>query len=547
MSETLLYAAGYALAGSIVMTAALAVYDHFAPASHVQQRHDLALAALITGPLVFLIALLPQSIDILPRQVETIASGATTIAMNAIPASEATLLPDSATGLPIALPAVVLTVWAAASLVLLLRLGRDLFSLRTLLRRSAPARLSTSPNLSRPVETRQSGDVLEPMLAGYLRPVVYLPHGFDVTAPSSQTVLEHEIAHLNRRDTWILLAERIIGAVFWWLVPVFLLQPVLSKSRESLCDRYAAEQTGDPLVMAHALLDAAERRTSGPALALAIAGRRSSLSQRIHYLADLKPSSNKAVIMKLPLILPALAAVALITTPRVGAAVEIDPAGLNKLAGMPGNLTGHGEALRLIEAVQRGDMRHLDRLLEQGMDPNTIARGDGTALIAAIRMRRNGMVERLLEAGADPDTVSPGDGSALIEAARQGDTAMLTLLLEAGANPNVFASGDGTALIQAAAGNHVSAAEKLLRAGADVNGYAPADETPMINAARSGHVEMAELLLEAGADLSLTVEAGSIRDDARYRSPISEAQRFNQRGMIRWLEERGAEHRPPTR
>ncbi|WP_300529937.1 M56 family metallopeptidase [Maricaulis sp.] len=546
MSDILLPAAGSGLLASLAMTGLLIGYDRFAPASHVQQRHDFALAALLTGPLVFLIALMPRSIEFLPRHIDTVSAAIPATAGVAYrPGDLATAQPGLDLSAWIA-PGL-LALWAAVSLALLIVLGRDLYSLRRLLVRSEETVIGRISTLSHTVETRLSADVPEPMLAGYLRPVVYLPQDYDSEAPGSRAVLEHEIAHLQRRDTWTVLVERVMAAVFWWLVPVFLLRPILSKSRESLCDRYAAEQTGEPLVMAHALLDAAERQVRGPALALAIAGRRTALSQRIQYLAALKPSSNKAVLMKLPLILPALAALALVATPRVGAAIEIDPDRLDKLADFTGAIASSGSASRLIDAVERGDMQSLDRLLEQGMDPDSVSPGDGTALIAAVRMRRDGMVDRLLEAGANPNLASRGDGSALIEAARQGNMRLLTTLLEAGANPDLIAPGDGTALIQAAAGNHLDVAARLLEAGADTNGFAPADETPLINAARRGHVEMAELLLEAGADLSLTVPATDRRGDAIYRSALSEAQRHNQRGMLRWLEEHGAAHRPPTR
>ena len=551
MMTVLLQAAGFALAGAAGLSAIALAFDRIAPRDMLRERHDLVLAVFATIPFILVAALLPRP-DNAPTGIPVLIEhpSATANAAAPSPAKTREVLPElpaeeglaGLPGLSFALETyapLLIALWVAGVLVMLARLGFDLVALKRLKTRARRRALPAGFDLSRDVPVAESEAVASPMVAGFLAPLILVPRGFALDA-GARPVLEHEIAHTERRDTWIALAIRVVMAVFWWALPLRFLLPMLDRSREALCDRQAARVTGAPRDLAIALLDTAAAAVKTPSLALAAAPTRSELAQRISHLTAPRALNRKDSAMRLSLILPVLAAGSLIMTPGVEATGEADPAPERRL----------DEALdreaSLFQAARRGRTDRVAELLDAGAVADTRFSGDGTALTAAVRNGHRAAAELLLASGADPDLGISGDGNPLIAAAARGDREMVDLLLTYGARTDAAFSGDGNALIAASRAGHADIARRLIAAGADPNGYVRGDETPLVNAAQSGQIGVAEVLVEAGADVSLTVLA-NIRDGRdTYRSPLSEARRNGHRDMVRWLEARGATHNPPS-
>ncbi|WP_138511324.1 M56 family metallopeptidase [Maricaulis alexandrii] len=551
MMMSVLQAAGLTLIGATLLAGLVKAFDRWAPRRMVRERHDLALAAFLTVPLIFVAAVLPSPArDAVTVPVYQVQGAADATASEPAKDEHLRELPElpvfgaepGAAGLPVD-PVLIaqgaLALWGGISLFLVLRLILDLMALRGFIRRAHPVERPDALALSRDLPLVRSREVAGPMLAGFLRPVILVPEGFALDA-KARPILEHEIAHARRGDTWTALGLRLLDVAFWWVLPLRVLPPVLDTARETLCDREAVRLTGQPRLLAGALLDTAAAAIRTPSLALAAAPTRSGLARRIHHLTSPDLQSRKDSVMRFALILPALAAGSLVLTPNVGAVVDVSPAPSRAL----------DDALdldvRLFHAARRGRDRQVEQLLEEGANPNVAFRGDGTALTAAVSRGHSEIVARLLEAGADPDLGVRGDGSPLIKAAARGDRAMAERLIAFGADVDSAWSGDGNALIAAARRGQTDMASLLLEAGADPNAYVRGDETPLINAAQQGRREVAELLVEAGADVSLTVLANRREGANEYRSPISEARRNGHRDMVRWLESLGATHNPPS-
>lgn len=585
MIASILLAGLIAFSALLILTAIAFAFDRFAPQRFISERHDIALAGFILVPLVFALALQP-------RAAETEAADEAMLPVFTVPAADIVIdrldaeidaLTDRAASnayepelhdrLAVILPQLpwagfALAIWMLGSTIAVVRLGMDLLRLNLMRFQSQPVAVPGSLKLSRPVELRRSSRTLTPLLSGYVRPVIILPADFQFDE-RARPVLEHEIAHLVRGDAWTVLALRVLMAIFWWGLPLYALERMISRNRETLCDQQAAIITQSPIELAHALLDTAARMRQVPALALAATPRKSALAHRVRYLSSPHAMQKRTTIMRLALILPLLATTALIATPHVGAETNHDRY----------DYSDYDDASPLYRAAANGRIDRVRTLLEAGANPNELSYGDGTPLMAAIHGGHDDIARALVAAGADPDIVSPGDGTALIAAAQNGEDGVVNLLLEAGANPDLGIEGDGTPLIAAARDGNRRSVELLLEAGADVNagldgdgnplisaaqvgrtdmarllidrgadvdGYVFGDETPLINAAQQGEIAMAELLLDAGADLSLTVLAPNRNGELEYRSPLSEAQRMNRPDMVRWLEARGARHNPPT-
>ena len=155
------------------------------------------------------------------------------------------------------------------------------------------AKLLTTPEIS------------VPMCFGLTRPVVLLPASpasrGPVLAPEVLScVLLHELVHLERRDTWIMLAQELMRSVFWFHPAAWWLCRRIDALREISCDLLVVRRTGRRKRYASALVEYADwmRRgldtsTSTPYTALVPwTSSSSQLSRRIEMLVAL--SSNCA-------------------------------------------------------------------------------------------------------------------------------------------------------------------------------------------------------------------------------------------------------------
>ena len=190
-----------------------------------------------------------------------------------------------------------LLLWMAASLVLLGRIVLSYFHLRGLRRRARTAsadlvlrfeqRLRDS-GTSRAPQLLVSDEVISPMAAGFLHPVVILPEVLlgEIGKKELDYVLLHELAHVARGDDWTNLMDRLASAVF-------VLHPVaawvlhrIKREREIACDDWVVAATGCAadyaVTLAHLFEFCSARRRE--LLATAMAHRTSNISERIEML-----------------------------------------------------------------------------------------------------------------------------------------------------------------------------------------------------------------------------------------------------------------------
>jgi len=329
-----------------------------------------------------------------------------------------------------------------------------------------------------------------PMVVGLFAPRILVPtHLATTIAPAAlRDLLLHEAAHIRRNDLWIAAAERVILAVYWWSPFLHLLGKRLDLAREIACDIRAAAQGGSGRSYADSLLTGISGlRNHGrgnTALAVAMSGSRSGLSQRIDNLLRLDTARTAWTTRLLwsslcVLALGAHLSITVAATPRLGTAP------LRVVDDEPTRSTSP-QAERLLDAAADGNVADVQQLVK-----------DGVAVDAAVR----------------------GDGTALISAARNGQLATVDALLALGAQPDLHATGDGNPLIAAARRGHLPVVERLVAAGADVNRIVPFDETPLINAARSGDLDTVAFLVDHGADVNL----GVVADAGQWRSPLNQA------------------------
>lgn len=123
-----------------------------------------------------------------------------------------------------------------------------------------------------------------PVLVGTFRPRIVLPAAFAEGGSTAElrALVRHECAHIARSDLWVSLVQRWLAVIYWPHPLIHLLNRILSRTREELCDNHVLADTSAP-AYARILLHIGERVVDAPALStsLPLIGTRWSLEERI--------------------------------------------------------------------------------------------------------------------------------------------------------------------------------------------------------------------------------------------------------------------------
>lgn len=133
------------------------------------------------------------------------------------------------------------------------------------------------------VRLLQSDAVAAPIARGLLRPTIVLPSGFFEEMPPRvvEAVLEHEFAHLRRRDPLVRALFLLVACLYWLDPIVWVSWRLLCRDQELACDESALRALGDGYrgTYATALLDAASIGMRGSVRASGFAS--SPLGERV--------------------------------------------------------------------------------------------------------------------------------------------------------------------------------------------------------------------------------------------------------------------------
>ena len=88
-----------------------------------------------------------------------------------------------------------------------------------------------------------SEQVPVPVALGCLRPIVLLPSSFLTRFSDYQLfqILVHECAHALRRDTLVGIYQRLLTGVLWFHPLIYVVNRMLDRAREELCDNYVLQ------------------------------------------------------------------------------------------------------------------------------------------------------------------------------------------------------------------------------------------------------------------------------------------------------------------
>lgn len=187
--------------------------------------------------------------------------------------------------------------WVLATLLLLVRLGVNLWRLESLKRDALPLPLDYRERLSqwaaaekgeREVRLCVCDRIEVPVAVGLFDSMILLPkHLLDSLSPDEiDQIMLHELGHLRRADDWTNGLQRLVQALFFFNPAILYIAQQLDLEREVACDDWVVDQTKSVRPYATCLTKMAEV-TSWPHRPLAAPGvfvTRRGLSVRVERL-----------------------------------------------------------------------------------------------------------------------------------------------------------------------------------------------------------------------------------------------------------------------
>jgi bla regulator protein BlaR1 len=136
--------------------------------------------------------------------------------------------------------------------------------------------------LPRPVPLLLSNNSMEPGVFGLIRPVLLWPDRITWYLDDAhlESVLAHEVCHVQRRDNLTAAIHMLVEAIFWFHPVVWWMERQLVKERERACDEAVVQLGNEAGVYAESILSVCKHHTESPiACVSGVTG--SELKQRI--------------------------------------------------------------------------------------------------------------------------------------------------------------------------------------------------------------------------------------------------------------------------
>jgi len=275
------------MAYGILLTAALAgvaaLGDHVARLRGGSRRWLWAAALLLVVPAMAAVMTVPRAPEPAPPVLPASAGSSVPEVLPALRSA------DSSGSVLRRIDATLAIAWLMGSAVLLVTLVGGQWRVRREARRARPGMI-----LGHDVLLTEN---LGPAVAGFARPIVFIP-GWVVAldTASQRLLLAHELEHVRRRDTLLLMAGAIVTALLPWNPVVWWLASRLRVAVELDCDRRVLATNPDIRPYVDLLLLAADRPRLTSRLQAAHFGERASdLSRRIDAMTDRGPGWRHAL------------------------------------------------------------------------------------------------------------------------------------------------------------------------------------------------------------------------------------------------------------
>ncbi|KAI5606335.1 ankyrin repeat domain-containing protein 2-like, partial [Silurus asotus] len=175
---------------------------------------------------------------------------------------------------------------------------------------------------------------------------------------------------------------------------------------------------------------------------------------------------------------------------------------------LPDNHAGSVDCESFLKAATNGNLKVVDKFLEDGGEPNIADEFRKSALHRAAFEGHVKIVERLLDKGANINSQDRLACTAVHWACRGGSLDALKLLQSRGADLDVKDKLLSTPLHVATRTGHWEVVEHLVSSGVQINAKDREGDTALHDAVRLNRYKIVKLLIRAGADMRIKNAAG---------------------------------------
>ena len=174
--------------------------------------------------------------------------------------------------------------WLIGVVFFSIRLAGGLFTVARLKRNGIPIAdpaidslyqaLAARMGIARPAKLRSSTQTDQPLIIGWLKPVILLPASMltGIHPKHVEAILAHELAHVRRHDYLVSLAQSVMETLFFYHPAIWWVSSRIRIEREYCCDDLAVAVLENKTTYVQALAGLEGRRI--PALAPSAAGGR---------------------------------------------------------------------------------------------------------------------------------------------------------------------------------------------------------------------------------------------------------------------------------
>ena len=156
--------------------------------------------------------------------------------------------------------------------------------------------LMNQVSISKPVRLCESQIAKSPMTVGFFKPLILVPASLlsGLEAQTIQAIIAHELAHIQRKDYLMNIAQVITESVLYYHPAVWWISEKIRTERENCCDDFAVKLCNSEMDYAKSLLELENTFHQQPQLAMAIVGKQKHLLYRIkRILNQPQKTSNK--------------------------------------------------------------------------------------------------------------------------------------------------------------------------------------------------------------------------------------------------------------
>lgn len=144
-------------------------------------------------------------------------------------------------------------------------------------------RIADQMGILQRVVVRITDHIDQPVLIGWIKPVILLPAGLITgLAPQQiEAILTHELAHIKRHDYALSVLQSLLETLFFFHPAVWWISHRITIEREFCCDDLAVETIGNKATYLRALVTLETLRTTGLAASPALSMHDGSLLSRV--------------------------------------------------------------------------------------------------------------------------------------------------------------------------------------------------------------------------------------------------------------------------